>query len=105
MGGGSPCKDPSAQFCNVIVTVASKRGRGAPSGAKARQEHAAPLGISKPANRKDVRNMVSRAEEIGRAHVWTPVTNANLVCRLLLEKKTQTHTSTDTHSYISPTTP
>src|SRR3546814_2557326 len=27
LGGGSPCKDPSAQFCNVIVTVASKRGR------------------------------------------------------------------------------
>src|SRR3546814_10401274 len=24
--------------------------------------------------------------EIGRAHVCTPVTNANLVCRLLLEK-------------------
>src|SRR3546814_14219639 len=62
MGGGPPCKDPSAQFCNVMVTVASKRGRGAPSGAKARQEHAAPLGISKPANRKEVRNMVSRAE-------------------------------------------
>src|SRR3546814_7833491 len=27
--------------------------------------------------------------EIGRAHVWTPVTNAHLVCRLLLEKKKQ----------------
>src|SRR3546814_1751916 len=27
------------------------------------------------------------AEEIGRAHVCTPVTNAHLVCRLLLEKK------------------
>src|SRR3546814_3932730 len=27
------------------------------------------------------------AEEIGRAHVRTPVTNAHLVCRLLLEKK------------------
>src|SRR3546814_2496973 len=27
------------------------------------------------------------AAEIGRAHVWTPVTNAHLVCRLLLEKK------------------
>src|SRR3546814_7247688 len=27
------------------------------------------------------------AEEIGRAHVWTPVTNAQLVCPLLLEKK------------------
>src|SRR3546814_8871050 len=26
-------------------------------------------------------------EEIGRAHVGTPVTNAQLVCRLLLEKK------------------
>src|SRR3546814_5792885 len=24
--------------------------------------------------------------QIGRAHVWTPVTNAALVCRLLLEK-------------------
>src|SRR3546814_19543911 len=27
------------------------------------------------------------AAEIGRAHVLTPVTNAHLVCRLLLEKK------------------
>src|SRR3546814_2237108 len=27
------------------------------------------------------------AEKIGRAHVRTPVTNAHLVCRLLLEKK------------------
>src|SRR3546814_2631619 len=27
------------------------------------------------------------AHEIGRAQVWTPVTNAQLVCRLLLEKK------------------
>ena len=25
--------------------------------------------------------------KIGRAHVWTPVTCQNLVCRLLLEKK------------------
>src|SRR3546814_9806813 len=31
------------------------------------------------------------ARQIGRAHVRTPVTNAHLVCRLLLEnKKTQT---------------
>src|SRR3546814_6915379 len=27
--------------------------------------------------------------KIGRAHVCTPVTNAHLVCRLLLEKQTQ----------------
>src|SRR3546814_570967 len=30
--------------------------------------------------------------QIGRAHVWTPVTNAHLVCRLLLEKKKHKHT-------------
>src|SRR3546814_961552 len=36
----------------------------------------------------------NQPNKIGRAHVWTPVTNAHLVCRLLLEKKTtnkQTH--------------
>src|SRR3546814_2097556 len=31
--------------------------------------------------------------KIGRAHVWTPVTNAHLVCRLLLEKKNKTRNS------------
>src|SRR3546814_2908702 len=30
-----------------------------------------------------------RVPEIGRAHVCTPVTNAHIVCRLLLEKKKQ----------------
>src|SRR3546814_6461148 len=30
-----------------------------------------------------------RAEEIGRAHVCTPVTNAQRVCRLLLDKKSK----------------
>src|SRR3546814_19416721 len=62
MGGGPPCKDTSAQFCNVMVTVASKRGRGAPGGATARQEHAAPPGMSKPANTKAVRSPASSAE-------------------------------------------
>src|SRR3546814_1483351 len=38
------------------------------------------------ANAEAVRALI----EIGRAHVCTPVTNAHLVCRLLLEKKTQT---------------
>src|SRR3546814_3638815 len=33
--------------------------------------------------------------EIGRAHVGTPVPNAHLVCRLLLEKKNNDHK--DTH--------
>src|SRR3546814_945336 len=35
----------------------------------------------------------ARRAEIGRAHVRTPVTNAHLVCRLLLEKKNK-------HTYI-----
>src|SRR3546814_4945213 len=48
MGGGPPCKDPSAQFCNAVVTAAVKRGRHAPTGASARQEPYATLGISKP---------------------------------------------------------
>src|SRR3546814_10767939 len=30
--------------------------------------------------------MLREVEQIGRAHVGTPVTNAHLVCRLLLEK-------------------
>src|SRR3546814_9581574 len=34
-----------------------------------------------------VRDILQRFAEIGRAHVLTPVTNAHLVCRLLLEKK------------------
>src|SRR3546814_5611412 len=38
---------------------------------------------------------VSHATEIGRAHVCTPVTNAHLVCRLLLEKKKTTNTRKD----------
>src|SRR3546814_6058549 len=33
------------------------------------------------------RGAVCGSAEIGRAHVCTPVTNAHLVCRLLLEKK------------------
>ena len=32
--------------------------------------------------------------EIGRAHVWTPVTRPDLVCRLLLEKKKKQTTTT-----------
>src|SRR3546814_6148490 len=32
--------------------------------------------------------------EIGRAHVYTPATNANLICRLLLEQKKKTQSRT-----------
>src|SRR3546814_2084167 len=38
-------------------------------------------------------------DQIGRAHVWTPVTNAHLVCRLLLAKKTTTQ---NTQAILEP---
>src|SRR3546814_5421814 len=44
-------------------------------------------GATPPSSRARVSRTLSRALEIGRAHVCTPVTNAHLVCRLLLEKK------------------
>src|SRR3546814_1761277 len=43
-----------------------------------------------------IAKLVERTErqaQIGRAHVCTPVTNAHLVCRLLLEKKKTISTS------------
>src|SRR3546814_8827310 len=36
-------------------------------------------------------NHSSTRTKIGRAHVCTPVTNAHLVCRLLIEKKKALH--------------
>src|SRR3546814_8343280 len=36
-------------------------------------------------------NVCMEALQLGRAHVSTPVTNAHLVCRLLLEKNTYKH--------------
>src|SRR3546814_1176741 len=36
---------------------------------------------------RDKRAMDGARPQIGRAHVWTPVTNATPVCRLLLEQK------------------
>src|SRR3546814_5758055 len=40
-------------------------------------------------NSRSSESLSDQAREIGRAHVLTPVTNAHLVCRLLLEKKKQ----------------
>src|SRR3546814_8420017 len=44
------------------------------------------------------------AAEIGRAHVRTPVNNAHLVCRLLLEKKKHKNTN-KVKSIYTPTKP
>src|SRR3546814_8303599 len=48
---------------------------------------AAPRGPLAGARRLGGADPGRRLLQIGRAHVCTPVTNAHLVCRLLLEKK------------------
>src|SRR3546814_1821141 len=56
------------------------------------------LPLRREGMRRCLTNLIANAQrhgkhiavrEIGRAHVCTPVTNAHLVCRLLLEKKKQ----------------
>src|SRR3546814_3561865 len=57
------------------------------------------LGVGKAA--LDEANQV--LGQIGRAHVCTPVTNAHLVCRLLLEKKKYSKTQqVTTNQIINP---
>src|SRR3546814_8378450 len=62
---------------------------------------------------KDYSALVSKMkaagiDQIGRAHVCTPVTNAHLVCRLLLEKKknitTINNSNTDNKQVINKQT-
>src|SRR3546814_5918151 len=45
------------------------------------------LGRGRKEKGRAPRRSLSGGRQIGRAHVCTPVTNAHLVCRLLLEKK------------------
>src|SRR3546814_4417832 len=50
-----------------------------------------------PAGKVLRRAIRERMAEIGRAHVRTPVTNAHLVCRLLLEKNKKTNPTIHHH--------
>src|SRR3546814_6681932 len=45
------------------------------------------LDLKKPDDVAALKALVRDADEIGRAHVRTQVTNAHIVCRILLEKK------------------
>src|SRR3546814_6360544 len=51
------------------------------------RQHPAALERNRVAPPPPGRTRLHRISEIGRAHVCTPVTNEQLVCRLLLEKK------------------
>src|SRR3546814_6926927 len=89
-GAGSPHRLPRPQQVGGLRSLrkraaGSEAARSSSTGAGARPRHAITLhsGCGLPGS-----NPLS--EEIGRAHVRTPVTNAHLVCRLLLEKKKRT---------------
>src|SRR3546814_975043 len=59
------------------------------------QAHGA-RGRHAPPGLRHLHGQADAGPEIGRAHVLTPVTNAHLVCRLLLEKKKTQHYHTPT---------
>ena len=80
--------------------MAHKKGAG--STKNGRDSNAKRLGVKRFGG-ENVR--AGNILEIGRAHVWTPVTHRNLVCRLLLEKNffndtatTEIYTAIDTLS-------
>src|SRR3546814_1239727 len=64
---------------------ASTRFRGRAQVLSVETERSGPLDPALPE-----RAAILDVEQIGRAHVCTPVTNAHLVCRLLLEKNKYT---------------
>src|SRR3546814_4172113 len=64
---------------HVVGTVQACRGLRGRS-----QVHHKPIEGRAPATAAQAGDAASR-EEIGRAHVWTPVTNAQLLCRPLLD--------------------
>src|SRR3546814_4829149 len=69
----------------TLFRSAAAHGKGAQQHRKNTQH--ADLGRETLRLGDGVRDQRRQCLEIGRAHVWTPVTNAHLVCRLLLEKK------------------
>src|SRR3546814_4385696 len=62
------------RICSLFVPIVALSCAGGPRQAPA-------------PDRRPRRAGESASDEIGRAHVLTPVTNAHLVCRLLPEKK------------------
>src|SRR3546814_10015045 len=87
---------PSILFIDEIDSIAPKRG---PVQGEAEKRLVAQLltlmdGLE-PRTNLVVIAATNRTDaiEIGRAHVCTPVTNAQLVCRLLLEHKKPEHTA------------
>src|SRR3546814_1384228 len=87
-------RDPRAprRRCPVVMAsrAASRRkaGRDGELTMVSREPHPAPDKRSLGTDASD--SILQGRAEIGRAHVCTQVTNAHIVCRLLLEKKKKT---------------
>src|SRR3546814_2989726 len=79
--GGTPLADLMERAGAAVADLAWRMAAGAPV-----------LILCGPGNNGGDGYVAARiASGIGRAHVWNPVTNANLVCRLVLEKKKSTN--------------
>src|SRR3546814_2113086 len=99
----SPLTMPSG---SALLLRSGRRWRGAPdegaSGASCfcrgrgfRRSYVGGSGCLSGSRASMASARISPVTEIGRAHVLTPVTNAHLVCRLLLEKKKQIENTTE----------
>src|SRR3546814_1325220 len=92
MRAGSRFISPPAVTRLWLANICSARVE--PERNRPQMKIGAPVGVrawETGAGKARIRRSTKLSTEIGRAHVWTPVTNAHLVCRLLLEKKKQTN--------------
>src|SRR3546814_5087865 len=81
-----------AGFVFVTSMVARQQAQARDEQRRLNAELRATRALLAESARVNERTRISR-EQIGRAHVCTPVTNAHLVCRLLPEKKKQHYSS------------
>src|SRR3546814_4441831 len=78
-------------MARLWIVVEVSLGRRRPVAVAVPDDDGAAVLAMSPAMLLPVLVVLAAVPEIGRAHVRTPVTNAHLVCRLLLEKKTTDH--------------
>src|SRR3546814_4584900 len=72
---------------NSGIAPPDTRGNNGVSGANLRGQGSDATLVLLNGRRVATHGLAGQVVEIGRAHVLTPVTNAHLVCRRLLEKK------------------
>src|SRR3546814_3877960 len=82
-GADIPYPSQTADFHHEIELVVAIGKDGSDIAPGDALNHVYGYAVGLDMTRRDV-----QAQAIGRAHVCTPVTNAHLVCRLLLAKKT-----------------